>query len=830
MQIQLPNTEQKTLACAHFPTAMQAFIFRNWPMVSQERLAQVLGTSAEKVACEARRMGLGEQGDTSVWLEKGYITILRANWHLLPYEQLLLLLGWSPEKLAYILKEEDFLDVKMGNFKPACTAVTYQELTAEQKQQTEKIKREMEHLAGITPADTKKPFDFQFQNRQAPPKSFPAEEDVVVNDQWYIQDKTGSEIVEKMAQRFVSEVKQTWNVSLNGDKSPIVLAFGAGCEAEYHEISIQKDSIVITAGSDSGILRGLYRLENLAHAAGGFFFQPACCKRQPRFGSRFIYSFCGLYERALDVDSRTYCPDSLLEEYAKIGVNGIWLQAILYRLVEFPYAPQLSEGWENRLAHLADFVNRAKLYGIKIYLYINEPRTMPLSFFEQYPHMKGAVKGANACLCLSAPETEQYLDNAVKNLCRAVPDLGGFFTITMSENLTHCKSRETDIPCPHCADTQPWELVSRVNRIIADAAHQINPDILVMAWDWAWTSDRGFKPGDVEKCIEALPQDVAVMCKRETALPYTRGGITGAVRDYSLSVDGISEESIKTWTCAKKYGHATVAKLQINNTWECSTTPYLPVFRTLFRQIGSLIEKNVTHLMLSWTLGGYPSPNIRLISEAFFIENGDTGLDFDRALQNVYGPKAERIKKATDLFCKAFSEFPFDLDVLYYGPQNSGVSNLLYREPTGFEATMTCYAYDDLEKWRSIYPAEIFEQQFRIVSETWQEGLALLEDEQDEFFDIAYFSYSLFRSSYHQIRFIRLRELYRRRQSEALRRELVALLTAEKQLAAKVYPIMCRRPEIGFEAANHYYFTANHLCEKMINCNWLIEFYESLKE
>ena len=140
MQIQLPDIEQKTLACAHFPTAMQAFIFRNWPMVSQERLAQVLGTSAEKVACEARRMGLGEQGDTSVWSEKGYITILRANWHLLPYEQLLLLLGWSPEKLAYILKEEDFLDIKLGGFKPACTAVTYQELTAEQKKQTEKIR------------------------------------------------------------------------------------------------------------------------------------------------------------------------------------------------------------------------------------------------------------------------------------------------------------------------------------------------------------------------------------------------------------------------------------------------------------------------------------------------------------------------------------------------------------------------------------------------------------------------------------------------------------------------------------------------------------------
>ena len=48
-------------------------------------------------------------------LSRSYITIIRRNWHLLPYDQLLTLLGWTGEKLAYTLREDDFLYVKLGN-------------------------------------------------------------------------------------------------------------------------------------------------------------------------------------------------------------------------------------------------------------------------------------------------------------------------------------------------------------------------------------------------------------------------------------------------------------------------------------------------------------------------------------------------------------------------------------------------------------------------------------------------------------------------------------------------------------------------------------------
>ena len=43
-------------------------------------------------------------------------------------------------------------------------------------------------------------------------------------------------------------------------------------------------------------------------------------------------------------------------------------------------------------------------------------------------------------MCTSVPEVREYLAASVESICRAVPELAGFFTITGSENLTNCWS------------------------------------------------------------------------------------------------------------------------------------------------------------------------------------------------------------------------------------------------------------------------------------------------------------------------------------------------------------------------------------------------------
>ncbi len=830
MNSRLLEVKDKPIIPEYFPTVMQTFIFRNWEMVSKERLAKVLGTSIENVEREAFRMGLRKQGNTDIWQEKGYITILRANWHILPYNQLLELLDWTEERLITTLKEDDFLEVKFGSFKPDAEPVKYHPLTDREIEETKKIKEAMDKLFEFEGEDKKEPFDFWSKDEGLQPKNEIKTNQTHVTDDWGLINNTGIEIVNEMAERFALSVKKSWGVKFNKQsENNIVLELIENKEEEYHEIIVEDSKITIKGATAFGILRGLYRLEDLAKLNGGMYFDKGKFVRVARFKSRFIYSFSGLYETAFEVDSRIYCPDSLLEEYAKVGVNGIYLQGILYKLTEFPYAPEMSKGWQDRLKRLKEFSDRAARYGIKIYLYLNEPRTMPLSVFEDNPDMKGAIEngGRNACMCISSQKTRDYLYNAVLKLCEAVPELGGFFTITMSENLTNCKARPVKVPCDRCKDVPTWDLISTVNNIIAKAAHTVNPNINVMAWDVAWDKNREASE-DAKKCVEKITKDVAILCQIEEGIPFERGGIKGKVMDYSLSVEGLSEKSVKMWDFAKEYGHETAVKVQINNTWECSTTPYIPIYRTIINMANNIVKSGIDHVLLSWTLGGYPSPNIKLFSEAFFVENGDTNIDFDKALRTIYGEETEAVIKATEIFSDAFSEFPFDIGVAYVGPQNAGPSNIFYHKPTGYTSTMTCYAYDDLENWRkgiAVYPEDIFRNQFKLVSEKWSEGLKFL-NENSEIYDISYVSYSLMRSSYNIINFVMLRDLYIKNGDDALRKEITEIVKEEKEIASKVYEIMTRRPEVGYEAANHYYFSKTSLMEKVINCDWLLEYYK----
>ena len=106
----------------YFPHRQYAFVWRNWAVVEKAKIAQILSTSVENVERLATSMGLpAVQSVEPEWATtRGYITVLRRNWHLLPYEQLTQLLGMSEEELKFRLIEDDFLLTKLGKIKPYC--------------------------------------------------------------------------------------------------------------------------------------------------------------------------------------------------------------------------------------------------------------------------------------------------------------------------------------------------------------------------------------------------------------------------------------------------------------------------------------------------------------------------------------------------------------------------------------------------------------------------------------------------------------------------------------------------------------------------------------
>ena len=710
-------SEKQAIKYDYFPTAWQAVVWRNWGYLPVERIANALQTTVSNIKEAAEMLGLNpEEPVDSVWEKRGYLTLIRDNWHLCTYEQILTLLNLSEETLAFILKEDDFMWVKLGNMKPAVIAPQYAPLTEEQKQQTKQIaemlKQQLRHENGA----------------------------------------------EEKAFTFVEG---------------------------YHEAVSEQEYSLVT----------INETENL----------------------RMVYPYFALYGDVLIDESIDPLPERILKEYAQAGINGIWMQMVLYQMVEFPFEPELSKGWEKRIASLKKLVAKAKKYGIGIYPYFNEPRAMSDAFFQKYPHLRGQSEGDFYAMCTSTPEVQEYLYNSVKKLFEMIPDLPGYFTITMSENLTNCYSRLVgEMTCPRCKERMPWEVVAEVNNLMAKGAHDAVPSAKAISWTWGWSDDWA------EKVVPLLTEGQIVQCTSEEALPFCIGGVKGNVLDYTMSLCGPSEKSRRVWKTARECGLQVSAKVQINNTWEMAVVPYIPVFARIAEHICNLKEQGVQHLHAGWTLGGCPSPNLRLA--AWLMEDKGTVKEF---LVDWLGEElGQAVDKAQKVLSDAFSHYPFHIDTLYYGPQNFGIMAPFFLQKTNYQATMVGFPYDDLRKWAGIYPTEVYESEYQKLCEGWEKGVAFLEgyeglnSELDELILIAKAILCQYESAYHHIQFVRYRGDDATEVDALGKKEMIRVIHEEMDTVKRLIQYQLKDSRIGYESSNHYFYTMQDLKEKIINLDW----------
>lgn len=710
-----PISTGKCLHYAWFPTKQQCFIYRNWQSVSVQRMAEILETEESNVLALAEEMGLPlDVQTTAPWTQKGYITLIRANWHLLSYEQLCKLLGWSAEQLSFALAEDDFLDVKLGLEKPDTGILHYRPLTQKEHLETRFLRQQTENtLKEIQPVQVQ-PFDFESR-------------------------------------------------------------FEKHCPVNTH----------ITSDID-----------------------------------RICYSYCAIYgdvfsSKALIDESY---PDALLQAYADCGINGLWTQAVLYTLTPYPFDPHKSEGYEQRQEGLRYLIAKLARFGIRLFLYLNEPRAMELSFFEGREYMKGSTYHGSAALCLSLPEVQTYLRTATAELVKSAPGLGGIFTITASENLTNCYSRTEGhpCPCPRCAKRSPAEIYALANRLIYEGATSVEPNLRVIAWSWGWQEDQ------IHQTIRLLPQGIAVMGVSEQYCEKQFDQTNVRVLDYSISVEGPGNYALESWKTARECGHPIYAKVQVNNSWEMSAVPYLPVFEKIYRHMYALFEKaNPDGLFLSWTLGGYPSITLRMLER--FLQTDKPLPSLDEFYAEVFQAEdIPQLKNTFHLLSEAFDAFPFDMQVAYEAPQHFAPANLLFKQKTGYSASMVGYPHDDLERWRSIFPEETFLSQLHVLSDRWEIGVNALQDavqtssdpQLDEILRYAKVCQNHFRSTYLQACFVRDRD------RGILRKDI---LEEERKIALSEASLMAEDPMIGYEASNHYFFTRQALLEKALCCAYLLE-------
>jgi hypothetical protein len=730
----------------YFPDRVHEFVWRNWNVVEPARMAKLLGATVQDVAAIAESMGLPPAADVpKEQKSRGYITLIRRNWHLLSYEQLLELVEITPEQLSFTLREDDALWIKLGTVKPKCETLRFR-----------------------------------------PP--------------------------DEAARRRAAEIKQVIQQEFGAE-------FLRPAEPRFHF------------------------LEQFRNASAG----PTVAGRPPADSEhiRFIYSYFAIYGDPLLNPELDPYPDGLLERLSALGLNGVWLHVVLRDMAPGGTAfPEFGEGHERRLANLRILVQRAKKYGVGIYLYMNEPRGMPDEFFRNRPEMAGVKDqffGLTA-LCTSNAMVRQWMGDALAHLFREVPDLGGVFTITASENLTNCASRGGKAACPRCKNRPDADIIAEVNDVIEKGVHRGNPKANVIVWDWGWNGH-----GDAPDIIARLPKSVQLMSVSEWALPINRGGVPLTVGEYSISAVGPGPRATREWKAAKQAGLKTMAKVQLNNTWELSTVPYLPVMDLVAEHCHNLASAGLDGMMLSWTLGGYPSPNLEIAAR--FRASGTAAVPtIDEVLNALaterYGPEgAPLARKAWTAFSTAFRQYPYDGGVLYNCPVQIGPANPLYFKKTGYWATMTGIPYDDLNAWRGPYPPEVFAAQFEKVAAGWQSGIPALKaavekappqrrDEALAELRFAQAAYTKFQSVANQTRFVMARDTLADPSQKLsadertrLRAEIKRCLESEIGLARQLFTLTSEDSRIGFEAANQYFYLPLDLAEKVINCRWLAEQY-----
>ena len=731
----------------HFPDALHAFLWRNWNLVPLERLAKVVKAKPKDLITIGKEMGLhGAKFISADQQQRSYLTIIRCNWHLLPREQLLELLGWTDEKLAFTLQEDDFFYIKLGSIKPVCQPILF---TAQTKA---------------------------------------------------IQD--GSKWIKKV-------LKEEFPDGVPSQEQPL-----------FHFV---KELSAMPDKKESAI----------APATSGF---------SPRFG----YSYFALFGDPLMEPEIDPLPNGYLARMVASGMDSTWIHIVLSKITPFPWDPALSEHWEQRLENLKKLVVRAKSQGIGIYLYLNEPRNLPLRFFDKYPDLKGVINGDQAALCTSHPEVQKYLMESMARITETIPELGGFFSITASENATNCWSHGKGAGCPRCSKRKPAEVIVELNSIYQQGIDQgiMNyeqksgakstgkaPQLIV--WDWGWSGSLA------EDIIPALPQKTALMSVSEWNLPIERGGIKNTIGEYSISAIGPGPRAQHHWEIARKHGLKTIAKIQAGNTWEIAAVPYNPAMENVATHAANLREAKVNGMMLGWTLGGYPSPNLEIVA-AIGSDHSLTPLQaMEMVAKRRYGMAGSAVVQAWRSYSKAFSEFPFGRG-LYHAPMQVGPSNLLWGRPTGFASTMVGIPYDAVSTWVGNYPVNVFIGQMEKIADGFDQGLKQLEQQivgltlQKEErkalngeCNVAETVAIHSRSVANQVNFITLRDRLSAEKDKSTRQTIINLIEKVLQneivLAKRMHVLQCKDSRLGFEASNHYFYTPADLIEKVLNCRNLLD-------
>ena len=257
---------------AHFPSRLHQFIWRNWELANLDRMASVVKGEPSKLREIGISMGLPSKPQlTDEQLRRIYITVIRQNWHVLPNQQLIQLLGWTRDKFEFTLKEDDFLDIKLGP-KPNCDPVVYAEPTASEQRRAAEMRRTVvAALAGNLAGEGEPAFAFvarlsssQYESR----RDTGAKRGQNYLDLSVCNVKAGEGVDPALAARLSDYMRTAMGARLDSSGKNITLAISPGMQNGF-SADVSGAGALLTGNSSETLMRAVYWMQDEMESFGG---------------------------------------------------------------------------------------------------------------------------------------------------------------------------------------------------------------------------------------------------------------------------------------------------------------------------------------------------------------------------------------------------------------------------------------------------------------------------------------------------------------------------------------------------------------------------------
>ena len=409
--------------------------------------------------------------------------------------------------------------------------------------------------------------------------------------------------------------------------------------------------------------------------------------------NRIVYNTRLPHDRDGLKDDVDYFPDDFLKAIAACGMNGIWMR-VDWRKIAVTTLTPATEDSKRRLAKLRTIADKCRRNGLGLWIFGNEPARLRKgdAFLADHPEVGGAYfpTHGSTMWCPSSPAAMKYVEESVGYLFSNVPSLAGFLNIAYGESLTTCLDAHEccDIDyygsqvCAKCTKEPLWRSYAKTTDAVLRGIRKSGSDAPYISWFYQPMGTTQRKEW-VFDCARNAPRGSTFMFNFESAVEEVQLGRKHCGSDYWLAKSRPGAPFSLVAAASKEGGSRLGAKIQTGLSHELATLPYVPVPGILYRKYAAMKSLGVKDVMQGWYFGGESGLMLKaagMLSRDDFADGEDAFL-MRLAREEGWGEDSELVVGLWKRFSDAFSKYPLDTQVQYYGPYHAGIVWQLFPSP-----------------------------------------------------------------------------------------------------------------------------------------------------